>query len=439
MEPRDLGRLSDVLSYLSDIPHANLQDASRRAPFTELIELCAELFPVEVGVTQDGQPAREDIRWALLHLFDTTGVPTNGTATAIATEIENAMLARGGEIVHLCPLDQADTLPPLHFGPCEVRTFSKSEFSEIIQYARLKRRFPGLDLDIGEFARFDWLVVREPVMFGTTLEKRSGFFRHLDFRLDRDFGAIQPYARKWPIIVEKAVFALLLLPWEEMVQHRDIDWRAFRIPWVYSLPSDIFEGPSYPRGPETLTWEPDFYFDSISGKEVETQRPFRLPLNDEIDGSFANLTDARWNILDMAQSSPIFNPLVMHFLVRAFTSDGIDEFLGHVTTVEAALGMSSDFGVGTPRPLIGKKNPGATVRVKRRIAALTGDSANADVFEGIFNLRSTFIHGRKMDELSSARRVQARVLARNVVECLIQATQARAAADRDAYLTSLCP
>ena len=439
MEQQDLERLSVALARLSGIPQARLQEASRHAPFTDIIDLCVALFPDQVGLPNEGWPARDDVRWGLLNLFDGTGVPAAATATAIATAIESAMLATGGEIIHLCPLDEADTLPRLRFGPCEVRTFSKIEFSEIIQYGRLQRRFPNLSIDMNAFARFDWLVVREPVTFAATLKNRSGFFRQLDFRMDRDFGALEPYARKWPVAVERAAFALLLLKWEDMVQHRDVDWRAFRIPWVYSVPADALDAPPYPKGPETLTWEPDFQHGEETGEEIETERPFRLPLNDDLDAYYAELTDDRWQMLERAHASPIINPLIVHFMTRAFASEGIDEFLGHITTVEAALGMSSDYGVGRPRPPIGTSNPGATERVKRRIGALTGDAAMATVFGELFNLRSTFIHGRQLADVSSTQRIQARVLARRVLECLVHAAQTSTAQDRDTYLGGLCP
>lgn len=439
MDQQDLARLSATLARLSRIPQANLHEASRHPPFTEVIDLCVAFFPDQVGLNHEGKPAREDVRWGLLNLFDATGVPTEATAGSIAVAIEDAMLTTRGETIHLCPLDEADTLPRLRFGPCEVRTFSNAEFSEIIQYERLQRRFRGLAIDANSFARFDWLVVREPVTFAATLRNRSGFFRHIDFRMDRDFGAIEPYAKKWPAIVERAVFALLLIRWEDMVQHRDIDWRAFRIPWVYSVPADILDAPPYPKGPETLTWEPDFHHDEQTGEEIETQRPFRLPLNDDLDAYYADLTDERWRNLERAQGSPIVNPLVVHFMTRAFASQGIDEFLGHVTAIEAALGMSSDYSVGKPRPPIGRSNPGATERVKRRISALTGDATMANVFGDLFNLRSTFIHGRLLADVPSTQRLQARVLARQVLECLIQAAQTSTAQDRDAYLSGLCP
>ena len=439
LTPEGHAALSAALLPLVGLQHSRLQEASRRAPFSDLIEVCIRLFPAQVGVNRDGQLAREDVRWGLLHLFETTGVPTAATAGVIAQTIADAIMASGGERVHLCPLDEADTLPRMRFGPCEVRTFTEAEFAQVIQHDRLRRRFPNLRLDIGAFTRFDWLVVHEPVTFGATLADRPGFFRLLDFRMDRDFGAIQPFARKWPVLVEKAVFALLLLPWEDMVQHPDINWCGFHIPWVYSVPADLLEAPSRPLGPETLTWEPDFYFEPALGEEVETEKPFRLPLNDDLEPYFAALTEDRWQSLLRAQDSPVFNPLVVHFLVRAFTAEGIDEFLGHITAIEAALGMPSDYGADRAKPRAKKGGPRGSECVKRRIAALAGNAGLADSYGQLFQLRSTFLHGRPMDDIPSAARVQARTLARQIVELLVQAAIATRTPDRNSFLAALCP
>src|SRR5882724_10910507 len=100
-------------------------------------------------------------------------------------------------------------------------------------------------------------------------------------------------------------------------------------------------------------------------------RPTRLPLKDTCAAECAVLTTRRWDEVVQALRSPVFNPLVAHFLVRAFTSDEIDEFVAHIIVVEAALGMQSDFKSGV-RPKIPGPKQGATERVARRTAAITG-------------------------------------------------------------------
>jgi hypothetical protein len=435
----DRARLSAAFTQLSGISYASLQGASRHRPFTDLMDLCVGLFPDVVGLTHDGKPAKEDLRRAILHVFETTGVPTAENSDAIARHFESVMELKGGFNLHLSPLDQAGDLPSLQFGPCHVRRFSEAEFARAIQLPRLRRRFPSHKIDVSQYCRFDWLVVRERVEFGSTLASRSSPWRTLDFRMDRDFGAIKPFARNWPEVVERAVFALLLLPWEEMVGHPDIDWRPFRIPWVYTVPGDPLDSLNVLRGTDTLTWVPDFQHDDITGEEFETERPLDLPLKDDLEDHFANIADKRWAALEGARSSAIFNPLVTHFLVRAFITDGIDEFLGHITAVEAALGLASDFAKAGERPRVDGENPGSTFRIKRRVGSITTDASKSEIFEELFRIRSAFVHGRPMEDISSAARLRARVLARQVVEALVQAGISDVSTSRKEFLTSFCP
>jgi hypothetical protein len=102
----------------------------------------------------------------------------------------------------------------------------------------------------------------------------------------------------------------------------------------------------------------------------------------------------------------------------------IDEFLAHVTTIEAALGLRADyqkiFRVAPDR----HKGMRATNRMRGRVAGLLGDRLYADQYEQLFDVRSAFLHGRAMTAISTQERVMARSLARQVVEALILATRA---------------
>jgi hypothetical protein len=47
--------------------------------------------------------------------------------------------------------------------------------------------------------------------------------------------------------------------------------------------------------------------------------------------------------VEQAKRSVLFETPIAHFLVRAFLAEGVDEFLAHITTIEAALGLRSDY------------------------------------------------------------------------------------------------
>jgi hypothetical protein len=137
-----------------------------------------------------------------------------------------------------------------------------------------------------------------------------------------------------------------------------------------------------------------------------------------------------------ARESSLCARLFAHFLVRAFTSEGIDEFLAHITTVEAALGSALDHDQRSRPKIAGKGNPGATIRVSWRLAGLLGDAMAGERYRQLFGERSDFLHGRTMSAIPGRSRLDARRLARRCA--LIEAVRtAEDGADLDAFLLGL--
>jgi hypothetical protein len=440
-EPVEL--LSNALAAMPGGIEPEFNRADRPSGFGRLIDLCIDLFPETIGQNYRGEPDRDGARWALVHALRFTGMPKHGavigpgemSCDAVARIIVDAMTATQTKLLYLCPLDLADDLPRVNFGPCEIREFTQAEFENVIQAPHLRRSFPHLRLDTGALSRFTWLVVEENLPMPDRAGKRSFPALHLD--LNRDFGEINPHSHAWPNVVEQAVFMLLLLPLEQLGTYADIEWRTFRIPWIYTVKSDPFVSPALPRGHETLTWEPDIFDDPYTGETVELEKPTRMLLLDNSHAAFNALTDQRWQDIGRAVQSPIFNPLVAHFMVRAFTSDDIDEFLAHIIVIDAAIGMASDHDARRRPTITGSQ--GATERVSRRAAAITGEPGAAAEYKELFKIRSEFVHGRQLAAIPSAKRIAARSLARRVADGLVDAALAGNYGDRDSFLSSLCP
>jgi hypothetical protein len=350
-----------------------------------------------------------------------------------ATRLDEAFRRPESTRIHLCPLDLADDLPALSFGSNSVRRMEAAELEALVDPRRLKSMNPTWDFDATRFSEFTWLVVKDVV----PLDGEPGARAVPAFPLDlgEDFGAIEPHRKRFVSSVEAALFALLLAPWEDWVVYPNVDWRAFRIPWIYTIHNDIATILPPPSA-ETLSWEPDFFTDEY-GEVIELERPIRLPLSDCALRAPEWLNDAVWAELVRARESSLFGTPIEHFLVRGFLADGIEEFLAHITVIEAALGLNSNHRA-RGRPKIGGKNPGATARVAARLTALLGtDTAGSD-FKRLFDTRSRFVHGRTMSPVSSQERILARRLARKAAIALMKAALARPApASREAYLDTL--
>ena len=432
-------RLLAILEAIANLSEKQLHDRSKWPPFHDLVQLCADTFPDSVGCLRDGKPDIESARLSFLNFFDAVGIPrTLPQAESFWESLISSIQGIGGEAIYLCPLDLADELPHLRFGPCEVRAFEAKELSDLMQFERLKRRFPSLQADVQQLSYFSWLVVREPVSFGGALSHRGGFGALLDFDMGQDFGAIKPFATSWPKIVDLAVFALTLQNWEEYSQHRQYNWRAFQIPWVYTVTPDYLAAPSFPPSHETLSWHTQSAQTGL-GEDVEVEVPLRLHAIEDYSPIASDLTQARWGTISTAMASAVFNPTAAHFMVRAFRNSGIDEFLSHISAVEAAIGIASDFGIGGRPPRISGNAQGATVRLRRRLLKLLGDDDAAADFERLFNLRSAYLHGRLQADIASADRLAARTIARRVVDALVDASISNQGVEREVYLSGLCP
>ena len=172
------------------------------------------------------------------------------------------------------------------------------------------------------------------------------------------------------------------------------------------------------------------------GEEVEWEAPVELPLRDTVAQLPGIMSETAWADLQAALRSPLFETPVAHFLVQAYLADGIDEFLAHLTTLEAALGTKRDY---LPRP---KADPhkhlgGATQRMAARISGLLGSPDHGKMYSRLFDQRSAFLHGRPVQSISVEDRISARRLARRVIQELIEVAEASAICSREDWLGTL--
>lgn len=426
--PTELRAAIDMLWNAGKLTPHNLYTAPA---FVALQRTCRDLYP--------GAGSRQSLNFTLSQALYNLGfrwtadnpaqhaVPTSVAADRIDAAFHQTRCHR----IHLCPLDQADEIPPRQFGPNSIRTFTAEELNDFVDPHGVTRKWADWRFDSRRFCEFTWLVVEEFVDLPGEPGARAlpAFF----IALDRDFGRIEPHKPLYPPAVEAALFALLTAPWEEVTVHSNIDWRPFRIPWVYTFDDDLFARIPVPPSPDSLSWETDFHH-GADGVTIEYERPQRLLLEDDADVRTKYLNDSAWQELMVASASPLFAGPVRHFIVRAFASDGIDEFLAHILVVEAALGLVDDHSRQPKLP----GNPGATARVGARLGGLLNDPTARERYKELFAERSRFLHGQAMLDIPSTSVLEARRLARQCVCALIGAANSDAKlVNREAFLQDL--
>ena len=208
--------------------------------------------------------------------------------------------------------------------------------------------------------------------------------------------------------------------------------------WIYTLADNLFAAPSRPPSPDSLTLEP-WIAQGDWGEEIELERPTVLRLDSNATIGLQWVANSAWTELQSARATPLFETPIVHFLVRAFLADGIDEFIAHLTVIEAAFGLESDHRRALrPRSDPHRNFAGATERVTTRLGAALRDDKAKQNYKDLFNLRSAFIHGRaEVQRISTRQRILARSLARRSICELVALASCPAALTREGVLFDL--
>jgi hypothetical protein len=214
-----------------------------------------------------------------------------------------ALRATHARRLHLAPLDLASELPELAFGSARVSRLTAEELRALVDAPRLKRFYPREEFDAERFAEFHWLIVEETVPLSDEPGTRAVPVFGMDLR--QDLGRIEPHKGRFPRALEETLFFLLLAPWEGWSTMLEVDWRGFRVPWVYTVDSDLFVRPNALPSPDTLSWE-DRIHDDGYGVTYEEQRPLELTLEETAATELAFLNQSRWQILEQAKQSVLF-------------------------------------------------------------------------------------------------------------------------------------
>lgn len=382
----------------------------RSAAFLKLCSICAEMYcttdsPYRIESSQELEQQRTELR----NLFRSTGAPwfRNATfpkAADVPALIEDAYRRRTQRITHFIPLDMADELPSIDYGPYSLRRFSADQLSEALGIERLSRYGEVCTPDLAALSEFQWLTYSEYTERALPFRSKE-FLQKLDFD---EIGRIRQRNRRFSEEVELGLFILTLVAWEDCTGGQFISWQPFRTPWSYVLSDDPFVFPPRAPDPRTLTWETVAaadgapfeiaYCNTISKIE-------RLNLAQTLNQLYERVSA----VLSRARAGKsCFNLLIEHYMLRAFQEDGLDQLLWHSATVDAALG---------------DRGASATRRLVRKVALITQDDSLGAKFEEIYDRRSEYIHGRRIDDsnLWQSDLAGARRIARLVVTGVLQA------------------
>jgi len=430
---RPSAQLIDAMEGIWELPDSSRKNLTETPLYAQLLDAiapnCAEVRKMFGGISMSSALAGLGLPCGLPASKKHLAMPARDAADRLHAALEATSFAR----FHLMPLDLADGLPGAHFGNAMVGRLTMAELRELVDLDRMERIHPEVSFDLYEFSQFHWLVVREEVPIARGPGGRELF--RFSFDPQEDYGRIEPHRGRYPEAVETALFWLALAPWEIWADAPHIEWRGMQIPWLYSVDHDLFSIMKRPPSSDTLTWE-DRIAHEADGRPVEISQPVAMWLSDGSEDALTEHFAGRLQAISQLPQLQLFQTPVAHFFTRAFLADGIDEFMAHLLAIEAALGLPGDYKRKSSSGVSTHGGLGATERMCARLAALLDVQAASD-YRNLFELRSTFLHGRSMQAIPAGLRIRARTLARRVVDGLVMANQANLTLGRDAFLDDL--
>lgn len=357
----------------------------------------------------------------------------SSNVTNVATKIHEALCRTTTTKIYLCPLDCADHIEQITFGNAEIRELPASELEIILEEKQFKRLPYYKQCDLNALSKFKWLVVREEVELHPKISHRTYDF--LSTSLERDYGAIKPYYQRYPDAFNLSLFGLLLAPWEEWVTHIEIEWKAFHVKWVHTVENDLFSNQKNIPDADTLTWNYSYYNDN-DGNEHEIYHPAELPNNCPLGALALVVNNQLMADIGTAINNGLINEAARHHFIKAFLSDGIDEFLAHIVVIDACLG--EPHGLEEKLNLTkDEKKLKPTGRLKYRLVGLLDDSSVKASIDTLYRIRSEYVHGRDMAEISGSDKNLARVLARKTLFEIVKMVQRSPKIEKLELLTSL--
>jgi hypothetical protein len=209
--------LTEAVAVLWRIPPPGPDNLLSNPRFKRLRDTCDSLYPQFKSKNAPGFALSNALRalglpCQLLVANEHLALPAEIAAGQLDAAFRRTQVSR----VYLCPLDLAEDLPELKFGPNSIRKFTAAKLEALVDLPRLQRVNSNWMFDAARFSEFRWLVVEETRQQDREPEERASPF--LYELLNADWGRIEPHQERFPTAVEGALFGVLQAPWEDWVE-----------------------------------------------------------------------------------------------------------------------------------------------------------------------------------------------------------------------------
>jgi hypothetical protein len=300
----------------------------------------------------------------------------------ICSLYEKELKAESGKWTYLAPIELVKfTEHPLKFDNFAIQRFTAWELTSLLRQRTCSIFYPwAVVADLNRLSQF-WMVVcteERPISHTSLIvwgEKIKPKYSPFSGKLKNAFRILSLYKWRDPYSIDEN-----LLLSEDGVSVQSLNIYP-SLPFTIQIPHGFLDNPPAAPDLSNLPMEPTV--DNF-GEEVgdHPHLAFDIRGNEAEFREFVKNTDAliqrikqvpQWEFMDVALS----------FMEKGFTDSGLEQLLWNITAVEA---------------LMGQRGSGLTNRLTKRVSYILGNtdeeiSKIKGVFNKLYELRSTFIHG----------------------------------------------
>lgn len=295
--------------------------------------------------------------------------------------------------VYLALLEGVEfTKEVLECGSFQIRRFSRTELARILQNDINAIFFEGAATDLNEFEDYWFVYISETVPI-SDLESEPII----------NFGSeVSRRYTKFPETVERVFQQFALYDWQSLhskyLEDDDDDkgWHSPKISLVVEMTDNLLDSPrSLPTLPPF-----EMQLDIYPETNEEIERPARwIDLTEDEEEKFELLMLETGKLLAKQPTEWAFIEIALGYFVKAFFSQGLEQLLWHITTIEA---------------LVGENKPGNTKLMAKRVAAIL--SSPQSQFGELYKFRCDLVHGNQPKETTYLRHLrEGRDLARRTL------------------------
>lgn len=289
--------------------------------------------------------------------------------------------------LYLAPLEYINFAENnMDFGQFHIKKFTINDLNEIFQNRINKIFYPNAFIDAEQIEEYWFLCVTKSVS--------APFIKpgeiHLDCAEGMNICHVDIEYANYPEEILPFLKSLSLFNWgsdwlkesfknnKKEIKDIEVGWLRFHIPFVYIINDNLLDHPNHAPNLSLLSKEP--YFDE-SIQDVYWRSPSYIDFDKDKTNKFKEFVTHISNLLLSIKSDKYnwqFYDVSLNFFIKAFFSNGIEQLLWHIISIEALLGQDES----------------STKNITNRIGRLLGKQEAKYFREKLYKFRSDLVHGK---------------------------------------------